>query len=107
MTDMKELQSRISDLSSDLQKTLEDAVDQWTREGKGQLRQSIGATDSGMVWGAFLGGIVLGAVVGGMVALLMAPKSGTELRDDIAERARQTNGMKRETTGGPVSSSAV
>ena len=107
MTDMKDLQGRIRDLSGDLQKTFEDAVDQWSREGKGQLRQSIGATDSGTVWTAFFGGILLGAIVGGVVALLMAPKSGTELRDELAERARQTNGMSREPAGGPVGSSAI
>ena len=104
MTELKDLQGRIRDLSGDLQKTVEDALDQWTREGKGQLRESIGASDSGTVWTAFLGGIILGAIVGGVVALLMAPKSGTELRDELAERARQTNGMKREPTGGTVGS---
>jgi gas vesicle protein len=107
MTDIKDLQTRIRDLSGDLQKTLEDAVDQWTKEGKGQLRESIGATDTGTVWMAFLSGIVLGAIVGGVVALLMAPKSGSELRDELAERARQTNGMTREPAGGPVGTSAI
>jgi gas vesicle protein len=96
MTDMKDLQTRLRDLSGDVQRTLEDAVDQFSREGKSQLRQSIGATDAGAVWAAFLGGVVLGAIVGGVVALLMAPKSGTELRDEIAERARQRNGAGRE-----------
>jgi gas vesicle protein len=98
MTDIKDVQTRIRDLTGDLQQTLEDAVEQWTREGKGQLRQSIGAVDTGTVWTAFLGGVILGAIVGGVVALLMAPKSGTELRDEIAERARQTDGMGREAT---------
>ncbi|TMD62215.1 MAG: YtxH domain-containing protein [Chloroflexi bacterium] len=56
---------------------------------------------------AFMGGVILGAIVGGVVALLVAPKSGTELRGDLAERARQTNGMSREPAGGPVGSSAI
>lgn len=107
MTDMKDLTSRFRELSVDLQKSIEDAVDQLAKEGKGQLRQSIGAPDTGTVWMAFAGGIILGAIVGGLVALLMAPKSGTELRGEIAERARQTNGLTREPAGGPVGSGAI
>jgi hypothetical protein len=107
MTDMKDHTSRFRGLSDDVQKSVEDAVDQLTKEGKGQLRQSLGAPDAGTVLMAFTGGIILGAIVGGVVALLMAPKSGTELRSEIAERARQTNGMSREPAGGPVGSSAI
>jgi len=107
MTDMKDLSARFRDLSEDLQKSLEGAVDQLAKEGKGQLRQSMGAPDAGTVWMAFMGGVILGAIVGGVVALLVAPKSGTELRGDLAERARQTNGMSREPAGGPVGSSAI
>lgn len=107
MTDIKDFTTRLRDLSGDLQKTLEDAAEQWSKEGKSQLRESLGAADTGTVWMAFFGGILLGAIVGGVVALLVAPKSGMELRGELAERARQGNGMARERAGGPVGSSAI
>lgn len=107
MTDLKELQTRFRDLSSDVQKTLEDAVDEWAREGKGQLRESLGAPNAGAVWAAFIGGIVLGAVVGGLVALLVAPRSGPELRDEITERTRRSNGMTREAASASARPSAT
>ncbi len=37
------------------------------------------------VWGWFLGG----AILGGVVALLLAPKSGEETREDLAEHAER------------------
>jgi len=42
--------------------------------------------------GSFLLGMACGAAVGAAVALLMAPKSGAELRSDLAEQA---DGLKR------------
>lgn len=39
-------------------------------------------------WGAFLAGIVIGAVTGAIVALMTAPKSGRETRDELTARAR-------------------
>ena len=40
-------------------------------------------------WGAFFLGLIIGAVAGAAVALLTAPKPGREMRDDLAERARE------------------
>ena len=44
-------------------------------------------TDSGGGAGTFLLGVACGAAVGAAVALLMAPKSGAELRSDLAQQA--------------------
>jgi gas vesicle protein len=35
----------------------------------------------------FLGGFLLGAAIGGVVALLLAPKSGSDLQQQIREHA--------------------
>ncbi len=40
-------------------------------------------------WGAFFLGLIIGAVAGAAVALLTAPKPGREMRDELAERARE------------------
>lgn len=42
---------------------------------------------------------LLGGAVGAVVALLLAPKSGRELRGDIADAARQGAGAARERAG--------
>ena len=39
-------------------------------------------------WGAFLAGIVIGGLTGVLVALLTAPKTGAEVREELAARAR-------------------
>ncbi len=39
--------------------------------------------DDGNVVGSFLAGLGIGALVGAAVAMLMAPKSGSETREDI------------------------
>ncbi len=39
-------------------------------------------------WGAFFLGLVLGAAGGAIVALLTTPKRGTEMRQELAERAQ-------------------
>jgi hypothetical protein len=40
-------------------------------------------------WGSFFAGILIGALTGALVAILTAPKSGRETRDDLATRARE------------------
>jgi len=45
-----------------------------------------------------LGVLTAGVLAGGCIALLLAPKAGNELRDDLRERLRQmgeTNGARR------------
>lgn len=39
-------------------------------------------------WGAFFLGLLLGAAGGALIALLTAPKPGREMRDELAEKAR-------------------
>ena len=41
-------------------------------------------SNKSLLWGA-----LIGSVVGSVTALLLAPKSGRELRQDISEGARQ------------------
>ncbi|XEC93256.1 YtxH domain-containing protein [Paenibacillus tarimensis] len=55
---------------------------------------------------SFLWGIIAGSVVGAVSALLLAPKSGRELRKDLADRAQQAGestarvaNQAREQTG--------
>jgi gas vesicle protein len=43
---------------------------------------------------AFFAGLVAGAIVGGAVAALLVPRSGPEMRDQIAERGLE---LKSET----------
>jgi gas vesicle protein len=40
-------------------------------------------------WGSFFAGILIGALTGALVAILTAPKSGRETRDELATRARE------------------
>ena len=39
-----------------------------------------------MKTGTFIGGLLTGAVIGGVAALLFAPKSGKETRDDLKRK---------------------
>jgi hypothetical protein len=40
-------------------------------------------------WGAFFLGLIVGAAVGALVAMLTTPKPGTELREELATKARE------------------
>ncbi|MGF9698289.1 MULTISPECIES: YtxH domain-containing protein [Paenibacillus] len=48
-------------------------------------------SNKGLLWGA-----LIGSVVGSVTALLLAPKSGRELRQDISEGARQVTEKGQE-----------
>jgi hypothetical protein len=50
-------------------------------------------------WGAFFAGILLGAAAGVIAAMLTAPKAGREMRDELAETARDAAGRAREVAG--------
>lgn len=52
--------------------------------------------DRGAGSGAFLAGLLMGAAVGAGLALLFAPKKGSELRGQIAETARRTRESARD-----------
>jgi gas vesicle protein len=45
----------------------------------------------------FLAGLVVGAIVGGMAAVLLAPKSGQDLREQVAERGLELKNRAEET----------
>lgn len=47
-------------------------------------------------WGAFFVGILLGAAAGVIAAMLTAPKAGREMRDELAESAREAANRARE-----------
>ncbi len=46
--------------------------------------------------GAFLAGLLMGAAVGAGLALLFAPKTGRELRQQLAESARRARESARD-----------
>jgi hypothetical protein len=46
-------------------------------------------------------GVGIGALVGGVVAMLMAPKSGSELRSDLTEKGRDLMDKARGRTQTP------
>ncbi|WP_054955477.1 YtxH domain-containing protein [Paenibacillus dakarensis] len=48
----------------------------------------------GLLWGA-----LIGSIAGSVAALLLAPKSGKELREDIASGARQVGDKVQEVAG--------
>lgn len=51
-------------------------------------------------WAAFFLGIAIGAAVGAVIAILTTPKPGREMRDDLAEKARDAADKAREAAGG-------
>ncbi|GAS80787.1 MULTISPECIES: YtxH domain-containing protein [Paenibacillus] len=51
-------------------------------------------SNKSLLWGA-----LIGSVVGSVTALLLAPKSGRELRQDITEGARQVSEKGQELAG--------
>lgn len=50
-------------------------------------------------WGAFFAGLLIGAVAGAIAAILTAPKAGSEMRDELAETARDAATKAREVAG--------
>lgn len=51
--------------------------------GNNNQRVKIAEDRGGSEWGSWLAGLLIGAVGGAAVALLTAPKSGTEMRDTL------------------------
>ena len=45
----------------------------------------------------FLAGLVVGAIVGGTAAVLLAPKSGQDLREQVSERGLELKNRAEET----------
>ena len=50
-------------------------------------------------WAAFFLGLLIGAAVGAVIAMLTTPKPGREMRDELAERARDAAEKAREAAG--------
>lgn len=50
-------------------------------------------------FGAFLAGFVIGSLVGAAVALILAPRSGSEIRSQLMERGEELRSRAREYGG--------
>lgn len=50
-------------------------------------------------FGAFLAGFVIGGLVGGAVALILAPRSGAEIRSQLMERGDELRHRAQEYGG--------
>jgi hypothetical protein len=50
-------------------------------------------------WAAFFLGLLIGAAAGALIAMLTTPKPGRQMRDDLAERARDAAERAREAAG--------
>lgn len=50
-------------------------------------------------WAAFFLGILIGAAAGAVIAILTTPKPGREMRDELAEKARDAADKAREAAG--------
>lgn len=48
----------------------------------------------GLLWG-----VLIGSIAGSVTALLLAPKSGKEMRQDIVDGARQVGGKMQDMAG--------
>jgi gas vesicle protein len=51
-------------------------------------------------WTAFFLGLLIGAAAGALIAVLTTPKPGREMRDELAEKAREAADRAREAAGG-------
>jgi gas vesicle protein len=51
-------------------------------------------------WAAFFLGLLIGAAAGAVIAMLTTPKPGREMRDELAEKARDAADRAREAAGG-------
>ncbi len=51
-------------------------------------------------WASFFLGILIGAAAGAVIAILTTPKPGREMRDELAEKARDAADKAREAAGG-------
>jgi gas vesicle protein len=51
-------------------------------------------------WAAFFLGLLIGAAAGALIAVLTTPKPGREMRDELAEKAREATDRAREAAGG-------
>lgn len=51
-------------------------------------------------WAAFFIGLLVGAAAGAIVAMLTTPKPGHEMRDELAEKAREAAERARQSAGG-------
>ena len=54
--------------------------------------------EEGSTWASVATGVVIGLAVGGIVGLLLAPKPGTELRDDLKDKTEETLDRLQEAT---------
>lgn len=63
------------------------------------VRLGIRKQREGRHWMAFFLGLLLGAAAGAIVAMLSTPKPGREMRDELAEKAREAAERARDEAG--------
>lgn len=66
---------------------------------KDDILDALGIQTQSNWWMHGLAGFGIGCVVGAAVAMLLAPKSGQELREDLMERGRDLMNKGREQFG--------
>ena len=63
---------------------------------KRDILNALGLETESSFWTAALAGFGVGCLVGAAVAIMVAPKSGRELRGDLMERGRDLIGRGKE-----------
>jgi len=69
---------------------------------KRDILNALGVETESNFWTAALAGFGVGCLVGAAVAVLVAPKSGRELRTDILEKGRDLMKRGKEEAGAGV-----
>lgn len=54
--------------------------------------------EDGSAWASVATGVVIGLAVGGILGLLLAPKPGAELREDLKDRTEEAMDRLQEAT---------
>lgn len=54
--------------------------------------------EEGSTWASVATGVVIGLAVGGIMGLLLAPKPGAELREDLKDKTEETLDRLQEAT---------
>lgn len=60
------------------------------------MSQNTECNNAKMDCNTFVKGLLIGGAIGAAAALLLAPKSGRELRSDISDKAQQVGGKTKE-----------
>jgi hypothetical protein len=84
------------------------AREQWDDFDPDDVLRYMGLTTAKPVRSSFagIGAFVIGCAVGGIAALMLAPKTGTELRTDVKDKAMGYLGKQGITVGSEKTASA-